>query len=245
MSKLTITWCYPDILNLHGDRGNLLAFEKVAKALGIEVEIKKVVDYEDEIDFENTDILFFNPGEIKTLEYIIDALERQKKELKKYIESNKYVIAIGTSGAIFSKRIVRIDKGELIGLGYLDMISKEKREVVGDDLICKVKDTDIKLNGSQISIIDNKLNSNIEFADVIYGYGNNGYENEKEGARYKNLIYTNLLGPLFVKNPWYAEEIIRDVMKNKKEEIEKEIDESFYELERKSMEAIEVFNENK
>ena len=95
MNKLTITWCYPDILNLHGDRGNIMALERVGKMLDLDVEVKKIENYDEDIDFENTDILFFNPGELKSVEYIINALERQRKELKNYIEHNKYIIAIG------------------------------------------------------------------------------------------------------------------------------------------------------
>lgn len=245
MNKLTITWCYPDILNLHGDRGNIMALERIGKMLDLDVEIKKVENYADDIDFENTDILFFNPGELKSVEYVINALERQKKELKNYIEHNKYVIVIGTTGAAFSKRITRINKSDLIGLGFLDMNCNERETIIGDDLICKVKDTDIELNGSQISIIDTTLNSDIELSEVLYGYGNNGYDIKTEGARYKNLIFTNMLGPLFVKNPWYAEMIIRDAMKVKKIDIEDEIEESYYDIELKSMKAIKDYNENK
>lgn len=244
MEELNITWAYPDILNLHGDRANIQALEKVGKLLGLKVNIKKVENFEDEIDYENTDILFFNPGELKSVEYIINTLEEDRKELKKYIESNKVVIAIGTSGAIFSKRIVRINNGELIGLGFLDMTCTERKDIVGDDLILQLDD-DMKLNGSQIQVIDTSLNSAEAFADVIYGYGNDGYEQKQDGARYKNLIFTNMLGPLFVKNPWFGESIIKTAMKNKKVNIDKQIDESEYEIEMKSMKAIIEFNENK
>ena len=27
--KITVLWLYPDILNLHGDRGNLMALERI------------------------------------------------------------------------------------------------------------------------------------------------------------------------------------------------------------------------
>ena len=36
-----------------------------------------------------------------------------------------------------------------------------------------------------------------------------------EGARWKNLIYTNCMGPLFVKNPWFAETILKDIILKK------------------------------
>ena len=244
-NKLNITWCYPDILNLHGDRGNIMALKRVAQLLDIEVNIKKVENYDDEIDFENTDILFFNPGELKSVEYIIDSLEKQKKELKKYIESNKVLIAIGTTGAVFSKRIKKINSSDLVGLDFLDMNCVERENILGDDLIVTLNDSNMQLNGSQIQVVDTILNSDIGLASVDYGYGNNGYDKKVEGARYKNLIFTNLLGPLFVKNPWYAEEIIKIAMRNKKINIEDEIPESEFEIEYKSMESIKEYNEEK
>ena len=44
-AELNILWMYPDVLNLHGDRGNLMAFEKVCKMLGVKANITKVERY--------------------------------------------------------------------------------------------------------------------------------------------------------------------------------------------------------
>ena len=51
------------------------------------------------------------------------------------------------------------------------------------------------------------------FATTLYGMGNNN--TGAEGARWNNLIYTNCMGPLFVKNPWFAESILRDICERK------------------------------
>ena len=44
-NELNILWIYPDILNLPGDRGNLMAFEKIGKLLDIKVNVNKVESY--------------------------------------------------------------------------------------------------------------------------------------------------------------------------------------------------------
>ena len=41
MSKLVIGHFYPDLLNLYGDRGNVLALMRRASLRGIEVEVKR------------------------------------------------------------------------------------------------------------------------------------------------------------------------------------------------------------
>lgn len=243
--ELNVTWCFPDLLNLHGDRGNIMALEKVGKMLGIDVKVNKVINLEDEIDFEKSDILFFNPGELKLIKPIVEALDSQKSKLSKYIEDNKVVVAIGTSGAIFGKEVRRLDE-TFSGLGYLDMYCTEREMVYGDDIIYKLsQDENVEINGSQIQIIDTTLNSDIAFGKIIYGHGNNGSEDKSEGARYNNLIFTNCLGPVLVKNPWLAEQIIKYALSSKGISIDSETDKSVYDLELKSMECIKIYNENK
>ena len=78
--EITLAWMYPDILNQHGDRGNIMAFERVAKKLNIKLNIKRINTYNEPINFKNTDIMFFCPGELKvTKKRIIEFLENQNK----------------------------------------------------------------------------------------------------------------------------------------------------------------------
>ena len=78
--ELNITWLYPDVLNLHGDRGNVMALQKVGEMLNLEVNIKRLDSYSQKIDFDNTDIILINPGEVKVISKIVDVLNKQKKE---------------------------------------------------------------------------------------------------------------------------------------------------------------------
>ena len=103
MNKLNITWCWPDILNLHGDRGNVMALVRIAEKMGLEAEVHKVVNFGDEIDLDNTDILLLNPGEFKSCEYIVNAFSRIKEDLDDYIYRGGVILAVGTTGASFGK----------------------------------------------------------------------------------------------------------------------------------------------
>ena len=244
-NELNITWCYPDILNLHGDRGNIMALKRIGEMLGLTVNIKKIETYNEKIDFENTDILFFNTGELKVVKNIIQALNKQREELVEYIEKGKVAIAIGTTGAVFAKQITRLNNEKIESLGLLDMDCKERELVYGDDILYTLNNEETEINGSQIQIIDTYLNSDIALGHIKYGHGNNGNEEKQEGARYKNLVFTNALGPVFVKNPWFAEQLIRTAMKNKNFEIEREISDNEYEVEKKSMQCIKDYIEKK
>ena len=202
---------YPDILNLHGERGSLQGLIAVGANLGVEVEIRRIENFDDPIPFDELDMLAFLPGEITSFKYLVPALAKQMEQLRAYVEKGGYVLGIGTSGVMFGKEIKREDGTVLEGLGLLDMTATERHLVWGDDLLLRVADSRHELIGVQIMMAD--VQTSQPFGKVIYGYGNNG--GKDEGARYKNLIYTNCVGPLLVKNPWFTEEILKDIILNK------------------------------
>jgi len=243
-NELNILWMYPDILNLHGDRGNLMAFEKIGKLLDIKVNINKVESYNDEIDFENNDILFFNVGEIKVMPTIIETLKKYIEPIQKFIDDNKTIILIGASGCIMAKKTIRKNE-EFEGLGYLDMNLVERENIYGDDILFTLNENNIEIVGCQIKMLDTLLLSDISLGTLEYGSGNNGFIQKTEGAKYKNIIYTNALGPIFVKNPWYTELIIKNALKNKNIELEKCLTNEDFDIELNSLKAIKKFIEQK
>ena len=226
MNTLNITWLYPDLLNLHGDRGNLMAFERVGKAMGLDVKINRIDTFAQEIDFENSDIIFMNAGEIKTAASIVKSIKKYGDAVYNFAESGKPIIAIGTTGMVLIKSTKRCDGSVVEGLGLLDATAVERNEIYGDDL--------------QFSLCEDK---NFEIM-LTYGKGNND-KDQTEGAKYKNVIFTNALGPVFVKNPWYTEKIINEALKAKGCEQCKPLDESFFEIERNSFKTVRRFIDQK
>lgn len=207
MHTITVGWMYPNLLNLHGERGSVQALVEAGKNLGIQVDILRIEDFNDPIPFEKLDMLIFLPGEIAVFSAIMSGLSEQKGALSAFIESGNYLLAIGSSGLLFGNSIIRENGTELNGLGYLDMSAKERKYVWGDDLHIRLLDTKQELIGSQIQMAD--VEAKQPLGETIYGMGNNN--TGAEGARWKNLIYTNCLGPLFVKNPWFAEDILKSI----------------------------------
>lgn len=239
--EINLYWMYPDILNLHGDRGNIQAFIHIAKLMGLELKVQRIESYEEKIDFEKADILVFNPGELKTIKRVIEKLRKDTESIKQYIETDKHIIVIGTSGAIFANEIVSTENEITNGLKLLDMNCIERKTIIGDDIYFSLKDGE-EIIGSQIQMLDIILNQAEPLGEVIYGYGNK--ENGKEGAKNNNLIFTNTLGPVFVKNPWWAEKMLIDIAKRKQYQIE-EIPIAKYEIEVKSFNSCKEFIEKK
>lgn len=229
-----VAWMYPDILNLHGDRGNAKAFEIISKKMKIKLEIDRINNLNEEINYDNYDILLFNAGELKHIEKVEERLQKDIEKIKQYIKDNKIIFVTGTTGALFANNINRLDGSSFSGLKLLDMDIKERNMVIGDDLYYKFGKMEIM--SSQIQMIDITLNDAKEFGKIIYGYGNDG---KSEGARYKNLMFTNSLGPVLVKNPWVTEYLINLVLKNKGlKEINNKVN---YNIELKSLESAKEF----
>lgn len=245
-NTLNIIWLYPDLLNLHGDRGNIMAFEKVGKKMSLDVKINRIDTFSQVIDFENSDIIFMNVGEIKTVKSVVENIKKYGNAIYDFVEAGKPVIAIGTTGAVLIDKTTRADGSVVEGLGIIHAEAVERQAIYGDDLhICLTEDNSFELMAVQIHLIDFFLKDEKDaLCKIIYGKGNNDKDNT-EGGKYKNAIFTNALGPVFVKNPWYTEKIINEALKAKGLEVAEPIEEAFFEIERNSFKTIGAFIKQK
>lgn len=245
-NTLNITWLYPDLLNLHGDRGNLMAFEKIGKKMGLEVKINRIDTFAQEIDFVGSDIIFLNAGELKTVSSVVENIKKYGNAVYDYVEAGKPLIAIGTTGAVLIDQTKRSDGSVIPGLGIIHGEAIERKAIYGDDLhFSLLEDESFELMAVQIHLIDFFLmDSNEALGKLIYGKGNND-QDITEGGKYKNAIFTNALGPVCVKNPWYTEKIINDALKAKGLAPAAPIEEDFFTIERNSFQAINAFIKQK
>lgn len=197
-----ILWMYPDVLHLHGDRGNLMALERVARLLGLEPQLRRQDQLQPPVDLEWADILVFSAGELRRAAPVISALIGAKEELDQYVAAGKMILACGSSGAILARETQRLDGGCFRGLGLLDMVCREREQIWGDDLWFTLEDG-TEVMGSQIQVVDTTLGpGQAALGQVGYGRGNDG--GGGEGAVSGNVVFTNCLGPVLVKNPRFT-----------------------------------------
>lgn len=225
---LNIAWVYPDILNLHGDRGNIMALSKIAEAMGIEANITKI-NYGDTIDFDNTDLVFMGAGQLRDVTHVVKNMSAWKDNIKDYVEKGGYVLAIGSTGCVLGKKLTIEGGGTVDGLGVLDITAKElcrtkmpyvTKEVYGDDIWWTYKDMEIL--GNQIQRVDYTLGDVKPLGEVMYGYGNN--LGGQEGARYNNVLLTNTVGPLLSSNPWFGADLLSEIMESKGEKVSTDLE---------------------
>ena len=195
--KLNILWLYPDVLDLHGGRGDLMGLAHTAELLGLEPEIKRVDGFDDEPDFAWADIIWLAPGEVRCAKVVADKLRPRLAELQ---------AAIDSSAAAVAKKTFRLDGSVFEGLGLVDMDCREMDQVVGNDIWFALPDGE-EVMAIQISLLKLELGEKAApLGRVIYGYGNDGKGGE--GAQEGNVVVTNALGPVCVKNPRFAARLI-------------------------------------
>ncbi|MDR2975443.1 MAG: hypothetical protein LBV00_12180 [Propionibacteriaceae bacterium] len=213
---LDVLWLYPDILNLHGDRGNAMALKRVATQLGVTTRIQRVERLGDRFDLDQADLILVGPGELAALPAVVDALCPMTEQLREFVNVGKGFYLSGPSAGLVASRTTRCDGSVIEGLGLLDLDLHERQVIYGDDLIIACGDQE--LNGIQIRMVNYHLGPDHDQAPlgrVLYGLGNSGEQPDHEGVRRKNLIATNLLGPALVKNPWFTARYIREVLTRK------------------------------
>ena len=199
---LRLLWLFPDVVNLHGGRGDIMALLHVADLMQLPLEIIRHDSPEQPLDFARVDLIFLNSGELKCGPELTAALRGQMAELQAFLSRGGLLIAVGSSGSVLARETRLLDGSSWTGLGLLDMQLQERSSVWGDDLWFRTEEG-IEVIGNQIQVADVMLDSTqAALGETVYGRGNCG--DGGEGARSGGVIFTNGLGPLLVKNPRLA-----------------------------------------
>ncbi len=212
--NLSIGYIYPELLNLYGDRGNILALSKRSKWRNIETSVHKI-KIDDEIDFKSLDIVYLGAGQESSQELVYNKLKEYREELIDYIEDKGVLLAIDGSYTMLGKKDI-FNNQEVEALSILDIYTEKKEKRYTGNIIIETK-----FNEGYNIIVGfenhNKrtyINNNKPLGYVKYGNGNNELD-KTEGLIYKNLIGTYIHGPLLPKNPELTDYIISKALKRK------------------------------
>ena len=123
--KLTIGHLFPDLLNLYGDRGNIQCMVQRLRWRGIDSEVK-TYSLEDNIDFENLDIILLGGGSDREQMLVCNRLKEIKDKFKSYVEDNGVVIAICGGYQLLGK-YYETDDGKIDGLDIVDIYTVQEK----------------------------------------------------------------------------------------------------------------------
>lgn len=242
MYELNICHLYPDLLNLYGDRGNIISLQKRAHWRGINANVINLT-MGDAFIPENYDIIFLGGGQDYEQEIIQDDLLKEKgNEIKNAIEGNKVFLCICGGYQLLGKYYRTWEGKEIEFLGALDLwtIGGQKRMIGNMVFECDILKTGTR--SGQIVGFENHsgrtyLGPDVKpLGKVLKGNGNNG-EDGFEGAIYKNVHCTYSHGSLLPKNPALTDYLISLALKEKYPDFVAlcRLDDQFEDLAHKSM----------
>ncbi|HHW32352.1 MAG TPA: glutamine amidotransferase [Clostridiaceae bacterium] len=234
MYKITICHLYPDLLNMYGDKGNVIVLKQRALWRNISVEIKKI-SIGDAFIPEDYDIVFIGGGQDYEQKIIQKDLILEKgTEIKNAINNDKVFLCICGGYQLLGKYYRTWEGEEIKFLGALDFWTIGSRERMVGNIVfecdfLKTDGFDGKIVGFENHSGRTYLGSGVSpLGKVIVGYGNNG-EDKYEGAIYKNTFCSYSHGSLLSKNPWLADHLLKTALKQKYKDFNKldRIDDNF------------------
>jgi lipid II isoglutaminyl synthase (glutamine-hydrolysing) len=213
MKNLIIGWLYPELMNIYGDRGNIMVLEKRAKWRGIKTEISLLNPGFTEKDLRSCNLLMMGGAQDKQQTIVNEDLKKHHNIISEMIENGTPGLYV-CGGFQFLGNYYREADGTIIdGLGIFDLHTENPGEnserLIGNIVIepmvkCLSKPIVGFENHGGRTYLGNRLEP---LGKVLKGHGNNG--DGYEGAIYKNSFGTYLHGPVLPKNPQFADYLIK------------------------------------
>lgn len=209
-----IAHLYPDMLNLYGDRGNIIVLKARLQARGIDCAVDAVTMGKG-FNADDYDMLFIGGGQDFEQDVLLDDLKKGKDvQISKAIHNGTPMLAICGGYQMLGKYYKTYDGNKLEYLGALDFYTEGKEERMIGNYAFKTKEG-IEVVGFENHSGRTYLGKDLEpLGKIIKGFGNNG-EDGTEGVRFKNTLGTYSHGPVLPKNPQLADLLISKALENK------------------------------
>jgi len=228
LNTLRIGWLYPDLMNMYGDRGNIIALVRRARWRGVEVQVRDI-GLGLAAGLEEIDLFFFGGGQDKeqTLVYQ-DLLQYKAAALSRAHERQVVILAVCGGYQLLAHHYETPDGKRLRGLGLIDAHTVGGAErLIGNAVV--ESEASLGLMPKTLVGFENHsgrtwLGAGVRpLGRILSGYGNNAQDGS-EGAVSGNLIATYLHGSLLPKNPhlvdWLLERALGEALGPLQDEVE-------------------------
>jgi lipid II isoglutaminyl synthase (glutamine-hydrolysing) len=217
--KLTIHHLYADMMNLYGDRGNVISIQKRCEWRGAPVEVTDV-RLGESIRPTGCDIFLFGGGQDREQALLADDLAGPKGvDLRHLADDGAVILGVCGGYQLMGSHYETADGEKLPGVSIFDLHTEPRKpdeaRLIGNVLVQVPME-----DGSSREIVGfenhggrTRLGGETKpLGYVVSGFGNNG-EDGTEGARKNNTYGTYLHGSMLPKNPWFTDRLIETAIK--------------------------------
>ena len=211
--KLRVAHLYPKLMNIYGDRGNILCLQRRCEDRQIDFQVD-ALELGDKLTPKDHDLIFVGGAQDREQRRVaVDLVKVKGKPLMEAVKRGVTVLAV-CGGYQLMGRFYRTAQGEeLPGAGILDLHTVHP----GPDAERFIGNVIVEWNGTTLVGFENHGGRTYLGKDamplgrIVAGFGNNG-EDGGEGARYRNVFGTYLHGSLLPKNPKFADHVIETAL---------------------------------
>jgi CobQ-like glutamine amidotransferase family enzyme len=219
-TRLTIHHLYADMMNLYGDRGNVISIKKRCEWRGIAVEVVDV-GLGERIRPTGCDLYLFGGGQDREQALLAEDLSGSKgADLRAIVEDGGVVLGVCGGYQLMGRSYETPEGEKLPGVGIFDLHTEPRKpdeeRLIGNVLVrIAAPETGEKREAVGFENHGGRtyLGEGVEpLGEVLVGYGNNGRDGT-EGARRLNAYGTYLHGSLLPKNPWLTDQFILNALR--------------------------------
>lgn len=215
--ELNICHLYPDILNLYGDRGNIITMKCRLEGRGIKVNIDEC-SIGQPLNADKYDIFFIGGGQDFEQEVLLRDLSSGKaQDIRTAVEEEKTFLAICGGYQMLGEYYKTWDGVQLDFIGAIGVHTiGAKERMIGNYMFRTTPESgDTVVVGFENHSGKTYLSEQVApLGMMLSGNGNNG-EDKTEGARYKNVFGTYSHGSLLPKNPVLCDFILQTALNHR------------------------------
>ena len=215
--ELNICHLYPDILNLYGDRGNIITMKRRLEGRGIKVNIDEC-SIGQPLNADKYDIFFIGGGQEFEQEVLLRDLSSGKaQDIRTAVEEEKTFLAICGGYQMLGEYYKTWDGVQLDFIGAIGVHTiGAKERMIGNYMFRTTPESgDTVVVGFENHSGKTYLSEQVApLGMMLSGNGNNG-EDKTEGARYKNVFGTYSHGSLLPKNPVLCDFILQTALNHR------------------------------
>jgi len=221
-AALRLAHLYPKLMNLYGDRGNILSLRRRCQQRGIALAVDEL-ELGEALDPAAYDLIFIGGAQDREQRRVAaDLLGTKAEALHQAVEQGVVLLAV-CGGYQLLGRYYRPAAGEeLAGAGIFDAWAVHPgptaRRFIGNVVV--------RWQGATLVGFENHGGrtylgpSARPLATVIAGFGNNGRDGSEGVVQGENAFGTYLHGSLLPKNPRFADHLIAQALRRRYGEVE-------------------------